>query len=124
MVRLLALCIACGMLWAASHAQADEGSTRFPQISTKNLNDRLATFPSDLPDKRAFVLVAFKREQQADLDVWIKKLALKKANSPAWIEMPVVADYGSIWRAFVDNGMRSGIKHKEPARAFLRFTVA
>jgi hypothetical protein len=27
--------------------------------------------------------------------------------------MPVVADYGSIWRAFVDNGMRSGIKTKK-----------
>jgi hypothetical protein len=69
MVRLFALCIACGMLSAASQTQADDRSTRFPQISTKDLNDRPATFPSDLPDKRAFVLVAFKREQQDDLDV-------------------------------------------------------
>lgn len=112
MVRFSALCVACGMLWVMSYAQAGDQSTKFPQISTKNLNDRSATFPSDLPGRRTFVLVAFKREQQADLDVWISKLGLNKTNSPAWIEMPVVTDYGSIWRAFVDNGMRSGIKTK------------
>lgn len=69
-----------------------------------------ATFPSNLPGNRTFFPVAFKREQQADLDLSMNKLGLIKSNATAWIRMPVVADCGNIWRALVDNGIRSGIK--------------
>jgi hypothetical protein len=121
MFRLCALCVAFGLLWAASHAQADGHPAKFPQISAKKLNDMSATFPSDLPGNRTFVPVAFKREQQADLDLWMNKLGLVKSNATAWAGMPIVADCGNIWRALVDNGIRFGIK---TVKACLRvFTV-
>ena len=110
MFRPLWTCLTCALLLIASNAKAEDRVATFPKISTKNLNDRPATFPAGLPGKRSLVLIAFKRDQQSKLDVWIEKLKLKQPDAPAWIEMPVVADYGSIWRAFVDNGMRSGIK--------------
>lgn len=120
MHRLSSLLLAAGLLvmGAMPHASAQ---TKFPTITTQNLNERSATFPKGLPGQRTIVLVAFYREQQRNLDVWIDKLGLKKPKAPAWIEMPVVPNYGSLWRSFVDNGMRSGIVAPE-ARAKV-FTV-
>ncbi|MFY0609960.1 MAG: hypothetical protein JXQ99_00430 [Hyphomicrobiaceae bacterium] len=98
-------------------------NVQFPKIVTSDLNGRKLSFPKSLPGDRSLVLIAFKREQQADLDVWIEKFGLKKADAPAWIEMPVVANYGSVWRAFLDNAMRSGIVTKEArARVFTVYT--
>jgi hypothetical protein len=91
----------------------------FPTMTTNDLNGRTATFPRDLPGKSTLVLIAYEREQQKQLDVWIEKLGLKKADAPAWIEIPVIENYGSLWRGAVDSGMRSGIvKEADRARVF------
>lgn len=99
-IAALALCFA---MEAAAAAEV------FPRVTTRDLNGREMTFPDDLPGDPAVILIAFKRAQQADLDQWIGALALDRDSAP-WIEMPIVPDYGSLWRGFVDNGMRSGIK--------------
>jgi hypothetical protein len=113
MFRLTWLLVVVGFFPAAPQAKASGSSIKFPQITSKNLNDRPAEFPSDLPGAKTLILIAFQRKQQVDFDGWISKLGLKKRNGPAWIEMPVVADYGSIWRSVVYNGMRSGITNTE-----------
>ena len=107
MHRLFAALIALAI--SATALAAESGHPPFPSLTTKDLNGRELSFPSGLPGKRTLVLVAFHRRQQANLDVWIDKLGLKGTDAPAWIEMPVVPNYGRIWRNFVDNGMRSGI---------------
>ena len=91
----------------------------FPRVDTADLNERIVSFPTDLPANPTLILVAFKQRQQANLDGWINAMSLKADDAPPWIEMPVIADYGSIWRGFINNGMRSGITATEDrARVF------
>ncbi|MCI4663708.1 MAG: hypothetical protein MRY74_03210 [Neomegalonema sp.] len=112
---LCAAALLCGSVSASAQAI-------FPPLTIKDLNGRAQNFPRQLPGERTLVLVAFYREQQKALDVWIDKLGLKAADAPAWIEVPVVADYGAAWRRMVNGGMRSGITTTEArARVFTLF---
>ena len=38
---------------------------------------------------------------------------IKLPQRLGWIELPVVADYGSIWRSFIENDMRSRMTRTE-----------
>jgi hypothetical protein len=107
--RLLLVVTCLAFAVTAATVRAEQKTYTFPTLTTNDLNGRSATFPTAFPGERTVVLIAFKRDQQKALDVWIDALGLKGENAPAWIEMPVIANYGSIWRAFVDRGMRSGI---------------
>lgn len=111
--------LVAGIFLVFSGIIASADTATFPQVTIKDLNGRQLSFPKRLPAERTMVLIAFKREQQSDLDTWINALGLKSPGAPAWIEMPVIANYGSIFRSFVDNGMRSGIVSKsDRARVF------
>jgi hypothetical protein len=122
-MRIAAILSLLAVIATAFALPAVGQSATFPQITTSDLNGRKQSFPSNLPGERSYVLIAFKREQQSDLDVWIDKLGLKDAKAPAWIEMPVVQNYGSIWRSFLDNAMRSGIVTTEArSRVFTVYT--
>ncbi|HEX4880139.1 MAG TPA: hypothetical protein VFV39_09870 [Limnobacter sp.] len=82
-----------------------------PTLQAQDLNEKTYTLPADLPGPNTLVLVAFKREQQAQVDTWIEALALKSPNTEYdWIELPVLEDYGTWFKWLVDNGMRRGIK--------------
>lgn len=120
--RLIAIFLAVCLLSVTFSEDVDARSPKFPTITTRDLNAKSATFPAELPGPNTVVLIAFHREQQSVLDVWIRKLRLKQPGSPAWIEMPVVPDYGSLWRTFVNKGMRSGIVTTEArSRVFTVF---
>ncbi len=81
----------------------------FPRVDTADLNGRTLSFPNQFPADPTLVLVAFKRRHQDNLDRWIAAMDLKTPDAPVWLEMPVIANYGALWRGFIDNGMRSGI---------------
>ena len=90
------------------------GDTKiFPRVDTANLNGTEASFPDQLPADPTLVLVAFKQRQQENLNVWIEEMDLTGNDAPTWVELPVIANYGSFWRGFIDNGMRSGITETE-----------
>ena len=94
-------------------------TSMFPRVDTANLNGTEVSLPDQLPADPTLVLVAFKQRQQDNLNVWIEKMDLTGPNAPAWVELPVIANYGSLWRGFIDNGMRSGITETEDrARVF------
>jgi hypothetical protein len=82
---------------------------RFPTLSARNLNDETVRLPGDLPGSRTLLLIAFKQEQQFDIDTWIEGLALRTSTIP-WLELPVVPNFGAVFRWYLDNAMRSGIR--------------
>lgn len=89
-----------------------EGATLFPSVSGENLHGERVTFPDDLKGQPALVLVAFKREQQADVDTWLNQLDAIEAAIPGIrvIETPTISSARWGWFAwFIDGGMRSGI---------------
>lgn len=89
-----------------------DGVTAFPRVSGRNLLKHSVALPEDLKGRPTLALVAFQREQQADVDTWLAREAeLSGAiESLRVLEFPTIsgARYGAFaW--FIDGGMRSGI---------------
>lgn len=84
-------------------------AAHLPVVRSKDLTGRTLKLPGDLPGERTLVLIAFQREQQANVDSWTKGLGLAGSKLP-WLELPVIDDPGAFARWFINGGMRRGIK--------------
>jgi hypothetical protein len=84
-----------------------------PNIKATDLNKKAVNWPSGLPSDRTVLIIAFTRGQQSQVDGWVSGLKLKSPGGPAWFEVPLINNPGSIARYFIDNGMRSGIPGTE-----------
>jgi hypothetical protein len=82
---------------------------QMPVIKAQTLNERELTLPRDLPGDKTLVLIAFEREQQKNVNTWIAGMKLGDNPFP-WVETPVIEPRGSLSRAFIDGGMRMGIR--------------
>jgi hypothetical protein len=80
-----------------------------PNIKATDLNKKAVNWPAGLPSDRTVLIIAFTRGQQSQVDGWVSGLKLKSPGGPAWFEVPLINNPGSIARYFIDNGMRSGI---------------
>lgn len=93
-------------------AVTEDGAVLFPSVSGENLHGEQVTFPDDLKGNPALVLVAFKREQQAEVDTWLAQIGAFEAAIPGIrvVETPTISSARWGWMAwFIDGGMRSGI---------------
>ncbi len=84
-----------------------------PNIKATDLNKKAVNWPAGLPSDRTVLIIAFTRGQQSQVDGWVSGLKLKSAGGPAWFEVPLINNPGSIARYFIDNGMRGGIPGTE-----------
>jgi hypothetical protein len=82
---------------------------QMPTIKAQNLNERDFTLPQDLPGHKTLVLIAFERQQQTNVNTWIDGMKLI-GSAYAWVETPVIESKNGFMRAFIDGGMRSGIR--------------
>ncbi len=89
---------------------AQPASPLMPLVSAETLNERAVSLPADLPGEKTLVLMAFEREQQKQIDTWITGLQLQDNTQIEWIETPVIEPKNALFRAFINRGMRSGIK--------------
>lgn len=82
----------------------------FPSITHADLNERMVTLPAELPGNPSIVFIAYRQNQQPDVNTWLSGLALT-ASDPIYefIELPVVGSGAKMIRSTIDNGMRSGI---------------
>lgn len=92
-------------------ALAADSLGSFPRVSGRNLEGRQLDLPADFAGKLNVVLVAFKREQQTDVDSWMPFL---KTITSTWpdvhiYELPTLGRRYSLMRSFIDGGMRRGI---------------
>lgn len=83
----------------------------FPEISGINLEGKEKKLPAAFDNKLNIVVVAFKREQQVEVDSWIKALepVLKENPELSFYEIPVIYELSSFSRMWINNGMRFGI---------------
>ncbi|MCU0313291.1 MAG: hypothetical protein MUC84_04435 [Solirubrobacteraceae bacterium] len=99
--------------------------SRFPAVDARGLDGRAYRLPADLPGERCVALVAFRREQQADVDTWLPGLLALAAERPglAVVEIPVLGRRWTPARALIDGGMRAGIGDPEAcARTLTAYT--
>jgi hypothetical protein len=99
--------LAAGLATFASSAAAQI----MPLIKAADLNKRTVTWPRGLPADRTLIIVAFSGSQQKNIDRWVGGMRLKEQGAPAWFEVPLINDPGSVGRWFIDNGMRGGISN-------------
>jgi hypothetical protein len=84
---------------------------RFPSVEGTNLEGEHFKLPSDFKGKLNVVLVAFKREQQADVDTWMPflKTVGESRRDLRVYELPTLGRRYRFMRSFIDGGMRGGI---------------
>jgi hypothetical protein len=85
--------------------------SRFPELEARGLDGRGYRLPAGLPGERTVALLAFRREQQADVDTWLPGLLALAAGHPdlAVVEIPVLGRRWIPARPVIDGGMRVGI---------------
>lgn len=117
-MRYTTLLFAAMTFASSADAQRQEGTVShtdtavfFPRVVGRNLEGRSFTLPFDLEGKRNVVLVAFKREQQAEVDTWMPLLnstAASRSDLRVY-EVPTLARGYRLMQPFIDGGMRRGI---------------
>jgi hypothetical protein len=86
----------------------------FPKIVGIDLQGNKRQLPQAFDKKLNIVIVAFKREQQEEVDTWIPTIEeiIKKNSDVSFYEVPLIYELNPFSRAFVNNGMRNGIKNE------------
>ncbi|HZU01774.1 MAG TPA: hypothetical protein VFA10_19040 [Ktedonobacteraceae bacterium] len=87
----------------------------FPTIQAENLEGRALTLPTDLEGAYNVLFIAFQRDQQADIDSWIPavKRLMEAYPGLAYYELPTIYRGNSLFRWWVNTGMRMGIPDKK-----------
>lgn len=103
------------------HANATDTLGRFPNVEGSNLEGEHFALPADFRGQLNVVLVAFQRDQQADVDSWMPFLKSLGERHPALrvYELPTLGRRYRMMRPFIDGGMRRGI----PDRAVREATI-
>lgn len=83
----------------------------FPKITGIDLDGKKQNLPFAFKNKLNLVVVAFKREQQVEVDTWIKEIEpiLKENPNLSFYEIPLIYEISHFGRMWINNGMRFGI---------------
>jgi hypothetical protein len=115
---LLLATLATATLATATLAHATEIIDRrtelpgtFPVIAAETLRGRSVRLPEQLKGERNLLIVAYEREQQADIDTWLAVLDTLAPQLPdfAYYELPTIGTNYKWMRAVIDGGMKQGI---------------
>lgn len=91
--------------------QLSDTTRVFPPTQGQNLEGRTLEMPRDFAGALNVVFIAFKREQQADVDSWGAALdSLRKRHADLRVyELPTLGRRYRLIRPMIDGGMRRGI---------------
>lgn len=83
----------------------------FPPVTATNLEKRELSLPADFEGDRNLLLVAFEREQQKNVDTWLREMKRFEELDPSfrYYELPTIERTNAFVRWFIDGGMRRGI---------------
>jgi hypothetical protein len=87
----------------------------FPKVHGKSLAGKERTLPKGLVGKKNLVILAFTRDQQKDVDLWLT-LARRLAGETkglSWLEVPVFGDINFILKGIIETAMRAGMPDHE-----------
>ena len=104
----------------SGHSMVDS-VRQFPRVEGSNLEGRRFTLPTDFEGDYNVVIVAFRREQQDDVDTWLpflREVAAPGRNVRVY-ELPTLNKTYRFMRGIIDGGMSRGI----PERATREATI-
>lgn len=98
---------------------------RFPAIQARSLEREHYDLPGEFEGRRNVAVVAFRREQQQQVDTWLPfLLALEAEHADLRVyEIPAISSRWGPARWFIDGGMVVGIADREAcARTLTSYT--
>jgi len=98
---------------------------RFPRVEGTNLEGRRFSLPADLEGDVNVVMVAFRREQQADVDTWggfLREMTARRRQLRVY-EVPTLNKSYRLVRPFIDGGMARGIPKRETREATITLYI-
>ena len=112
---LLATLIASSKEGLGAPAPENSPGAHFPSVKASNLEKRDFNLAADFEGERNLLLVAFEREQQKDVDTWLREMKRFEELDPAfhYYELPTIQRPNSLARWFIDTGMRRGIPDRK-----------
>lgn len=130
-IILSALAISVAAFWLAgcigagptSEISKPKGESDFPEIRGVDINGKTVQMPDAFEGELYLVAAAFEREQQNDVNTWIKAARRWEEEYPGFhfYELPVIYKMNVFGRMFLNNAMSSGIK--DPKQRETTFTV-
>ena len=83
----------------------------FPTVKGSNLLREKLTLPQDFKGKFNLLFIAFQQWQQMEVDSWMGLAKELEENFPdlAYYELPTIQDRNSLFKLFINEGMRAGI---------------
>ena len=100
------------MIGAGENSKVEASkNSHFPKITGIDLDGKRQELPAIFKNKFNLVIIAFKREQQAEVDTWINAIEpiLKENSNLSFYEIPLIYELSTFSRMWVNNGMRFGI---------------
>ena len=109
----------------ATAAALIDSVREFPRVEGSNLEGKRFALPTDFEAEYNVVLVAFRREQQADVDSWLPFLRQQKvvARGMRVYELPTLSRSYRWMRGFIDGGMARGIPEKAAREATITLYI-
>ncbi|MEQ1693595.1 MAG: hypothetical protein ABMA00_20065 [Gemmatimonas sp.] len=91
-----------------------DSTRQFPRVEGANLEGRRFSLPADFESEYNVVLVAFRREQQVDVETWLPFLRAQRLAERGIrvYELPTLNRSYRMVRRFIDGGMARGIPDK------------
>lgn len=91
---------------------------KIPQVTGQNLHRDRVRFPEDIKGRPTLLLIAFRHQQQRDIDTWLRRIDELQTAVPDLnvLELPVLRKAYVVMQPYIDGGMRSGISDPD-ARA-------
>jgi hypothetical protein len=120
---VLAFAVTAMAFGAATIAPSEGAAPVFPPVTGQNLNGKRFDLPGDFQGPASFVFVAYVRGQQSQVDSWKSVVADARKRYPqvGQYEVPTLSRGNSLFRGFIDGGMRNGIQ--DPAVRAVTITL-
>jgi hypothetical protein len=121
---IVVLC-SCGIGSGVNSSISLDKNGYFPNLTGIDLQGNKRQLPETFDKPINIVVVAFKREQQANVNGWIYEVdkIANKHPEVAFYELPLIYKLNPLSRSFVNNGMRRGvIDEKSRARTITVYT--
>lgn len=111
-MRKRTLFFVLGLAGLIGAAPAAAETAMFPPLAADTLSRERVSLPGGLAGRYNLVVVAYRRQQQADVDTWMPTLnALEQADPRLrWYELPTIGRFTGVFVSWwLDDAMRSGI---------------
>lgn len=110
MLRAAFVLVSLAVSAAAAHAESP--APRFPALAADNLARERIALPGGLAGTYNLVVIAYRRQQQADVDTWMPALGAIEKDDPRlrWYELPTIGKLTGVFVSpWLDDAMRAGI---------------